>query len=147
MPVSEPSVNEYKRALNAAAQNNHLPPALPSLSHHIFRELPPFRQTSITEWGACLYAKTGDIKAKSVNGLVTFYSRHPVLDWDWLQRVLPDWVCCPKCGRSFPRDARYWWVRNREKDYLWLDACRDCKCKTERRVRDKKRFTKLAVHD
>ena len=132
MPVSEPSINEYQRALLRAGTNGHNPPALPRPFRNIFSELPPFRQTAITEWGACLYAKTGDIKAKSVNGLVTFYSRHPILDWDWLQRILPGdgWIICPMCGLRLPHTAQYWW---KDGVYLRKDKCRNCSCKTARR--------------
>ena len=141
--MDQPAENEYTRGLFRPATID--PPTLPPNHRHIFSELPPYGLTPITEWGACLYAKTGEIKAKSWSGLVTYYTRHPVLDWEWLQRVKPDWECCPQCGRWFPKEARYWWTRNRERGYLWLDACRDCKCKTDRRVREKKRFTKLTV--
>ena len=152
MPVIQPEVNEYQRTLVAALNNvtnrngNGRLPAL------IFRELPPYRQTAITEWGACLYGKTGDIKAKTSNGLVTFYTRRPVLDWAWLERMPHDWVCCPQCGRVLPKEPRYWHWRNRSRGYLWLDACRDCKCRTEQRWGERKR-TRLAnkssclVHD
>jgi len=139
MSLEPPQVNEYQRALFAAAEHS-------ARAEHcyarpgMFRDLPPYGQTPITEWGACLYAKTGEIKAKSWSGLVTFYTRQPLLDWDWLQTFSQDWVCCPQCNRMLPKEPRYWWWRNKEKGYLWLDACRDCKCSTERRVRDKWRM-------
>jgi hypothetical protein len=139
MPVVQPIVNEYQRVLRAATEAQAHPPTLSPLSHHIFRELPPYGQTVITEWGAVLYGKCGEIKAKTTSGLVTFYSRHPVLDWSWLQREHPDWICCPQCGRTYPKQARYWWVRNKARGYFWLDACRDCKCKTSSRWGERKR--------
>jgi hypothetical protein len=139
MPEQSPQVNEYQRCLASPVPHPRSPCGEPLSPQHPFEPIPLFRLTPITEWGACVYARTGEIKAMSWSGLVTYATRYPVLDWEWLQRIKPDWVCCPKCGRSFPRDARYWWWRNKEKGYLWLDACRDCKCQTGRRVRDKKR--------
>jgi hypothetical protein len=79
------------------------------------------------------------ILAKSDFIIKTFSTQALPLDHGWFQTVHPDWVCCPQCNRSYPKDPRYWWWRNKEKGYLWLDACRDCKCKTKRRVKDKKR--------
>ena len=143
MAVCQPDVNEYQRALHRAAQSKA---RFEALSHHIFRPLPTYRLTPLTEWSACLYAKTGEIKAKSLSGLVTYYSSHPTLDWEWLQRVKPDWVCCPQCGRAFPKDARYWWWRNKPKGYLYLDACRDCKCKTAERWSERKRARNSRAH-
>ena len=135
MPVSEPILNEFERALLRPATISPLPP-----NHRLtLQPLPEYHLTPLTEWAACLYAKEGIIKAKTHSGLVTYWDNLEPLDWAWLQRQQADWVCCPQCGRAFPKEARYWWVRNKAKGYLWLDACRDCKCSTDQRWGERKR--------
>jgi hypothetical protein len=140
MTIEPPQVNEYQRVLVAARNNSPTEPPPPVRSFRdVFADLPPFHQTPITEWGACLYAKNGEIKAKSWSGLVTFYTRHMPLDWSWLKDLQRDWVCCPVCQNWYPKEPRYWWWRNREKGHMYFDACRDCKCTTAQRWGSRKR--------
>lgn len=147
MAVVQPVANEYQRALNVAARNKT---RFEALSHHVFRGLPPFRQTPLVEWAVCKMHRDplSPIYAKSDFTLKTFYTTDThecaldiwddVPNWRWIKRqqnVHPDWVYCPQCSRPFPKDARYWWYRDEKKGLFYLDACRDCKCTTSKRHR------------
>ena len=142
MPITEPALNEFQRALLRPATIALLP--LPS---YVFKPVPEYNQTSLVEWAVCKRydEKYSPIIQKSGDGLATYWSEALPLDHGWLGSGQTDWVCCPQCGRAFPKEARYWWVRNKAKGYYWMDACRDCKCATGRRVRDSKRFARLTV--